>query len=159
MICLKAGLPSRGTKDRLDEWAKRNLRKINNVKFNPCQQEWLGSDWLGRISAEKAPWVLVDSKMNVSQQCVLVNTILNCINRSNGWYTDGRDYPHLYLALVSSMSSLRLTKRNGLWEEIDKLEWFWQMVPKVVGTGALALGGEAEEAGLVQPREKSFRGG
>lgn len=59
-----------------------NLTKINKGKFNLLQQEWLGSDWLGNNSAENAWWVLVGSKMNVSQQFVLVNSILKCINRS-----------------------------------------------------------------------------
>ena len=56
--------------------------KINKVKFNPWQQERLWSDWLGRSSAEKALWVMVDSKMDVSQQCALANSILICINRN-----------------------------------------------------------------------------
>lgn len=54
--------------------------KLNKGKFNPWQQERLGSDWLESSSTEKALWVLVDSKMNVSQQCALMKSTLNCIS-------------------------------------------------------------------------------
>jgi len=56
--------------------------ELNKGKFNLWQEERKGSDWLGSSSAEKTLWALVKSKMNVSQQCALANSILNCVYRT-----------------------------------------------------------------------------
>ncbi|GAB0181775.1 mitochondrial enolase superfamily member 1 [Grus japonensis] len=63
--------------DRLDKWADRNLRKFNKEKYkvlhlgrnNLMHQKMLGGSWLeSRKLAEKALELLVDTKLNMSQQ-------------------------------------------------------------------------------------------
>ncbi|KAK4832489.1 hypothetical protein QYF61_023536 [Mycteria americana] len=80
--------------DRLEKWGDRNLMKFNNRKCkvlhfggnNPRCQHMLGITQLKSIFAEKDLGVWVDTKLNVSQQCVLAakkaNGILDCIKQT-----------------------------------------------------------------------------
>ncbi|KFV84373.1 hypothetical protein N308_15990, partial [Struthio camelus australis] len=77
--------------DRLERWAERNLMKFHKGKCkvlhlgrqNPMQQYRLGVDLLESSSAEKDLGVLVDNKLNVSQQRALVaKGMLGCIRQS-----------------------------------------------------------------------------
>ncbi|KFV81308.1 hypothetical protein N308_01259, partial [Struthio camelus australis] len=80
--------------DRLESWAERNLMKFNEGKCkvlhlgrnNPMHQDRLGVDLLQSGSAEKDLGVLVDNKLNMSQQCALVakkaHGMLGCIRQS-----------------------------------------------------------------------------
>ncbi|KAK4810852.1 hypothetical protein QYF61_008824 [Mycteria americana] len=70
--------------DRLEKWADRNLMQFNKGKCevlhlgrnNPMHQYMMGADWLESSFAEKdrggGGSVLVDTKLNMSQQCALV---------------------------------------------------------------------------------------
>ncbi|TRZ07880.1 hypothetical protein HGM15179_019228 [Zosterops borbonicus] len=80
--------------DRLERWAEKECLKFNKGKCkilhlgrnNPRYQYKLGADLLESNSEEWALGILVDNKLSMSQQCVLVskkaNGILGCIRKT-----------------------------------------------------------------------------
>jgi len=94
--------------DRLEKWANRNLMKFNKERSKVLHtgrknQYMLGATQLGSSLAEKHLGVLVDSKLNMNQQCAVVakktNNILGCIRRSVACRLSELIFP-LYSALV-----------------------------------------------------------
>ncbi|PKU43023.1 hypothetical protein llap_6658 [Limosa lapponica baueri] len=97
--------------DRLEKWARANLIKFSQAKCkvldlghgHPKHKYRPGGEWIEIRPEEKDLGVLVDEKLNTTQQCVLAaqkgSRILDCTKRSMACRSREVVLP-LYSALV-----------------------------------------------------------
>ncbi|TRZ26842.1 hypothetical protein HGM15179_000312 [Zosterops borbonicus] len=123
--------PSEGT-DRLERGAEKKYLKFSKGKCrvlslrknNPRHQHGLGTDLLGSSSAEEDLGVLVDNRLSMSQQWVLVakkaKGILGCIRKSIA-----SKLRKVILPLCSALVRPHLKSSVQFWDpqDMDLLEW------------------------------------
>jgi len=155
--------------DRLERWACVNLMKFNQAKCmvrhlgwgNPKHKYRLGRQWIEGSSEEKDLDVLLDEKLNVTQQCMLAaqkgNHILGCIKKSvasrlmegilplcSGEIPSGVLRPALEPSAQERHGPVRVGPEEGHKNNQND--------------GAPLLKGKAERVGVVQPGEEKAPG-
>ncbi|GAB0209540.1 mitochondrial enolase superfamily member 1 [Grus japonensis] len=153
--------------DRLEEWANKNLMKFSKDlhlgKHNPGVQHRLGSTQLGSSSVERDLGILVDNKLNTSEQCAAAakkaNRMLGCINKG----ITSRDKEviiPLYSVLVRPHLEYCVQFWSSLYKkDVGRLERVQRRATKMIkGLGSLPYEERLRESGLFSLEKRSLKG-
>ncbi|GAB0195104.1 hypothetical protein GRJ2_001975700 [Grus japonensis] len=139
---------------------KDKCKVLHLGKHNPGVQHRLGSTWLESSSVERVLGVLVDNKLNMSEQCAAVakkaNRMLGCINKD----ITSRD-KEVIVPLYSTLVRSHLEYCVQFWSplDVDRLERVQRRATRTIeGLGSLPYEERLRELGLFSPETRRLWG-